>query len=224
MGTPMLSLLPTGLPSGATGVARRVLDGLTEVVDDHRLLQALADALLDTHPGYGSMWHIARAAYADDPGPALREIRERLDIDVDRSVTVAIKMLLERGGAVRTAPSSSLVKAVVAALPAGSVDQTTAAPGPRAGATVPDVACTGLVGADAISPTTVLNIRGTLELARSMPTIVVTTSLKLVPENVFERLGSPTFERIPLHLFHAVVLDGEVVNPAEAGRRASALG
>jgi hypothetical protein len=115
------------------------------------------------------------------------------------------------------------VKAVVAALPSGSVDPITAAPGLRSGASAPGAGCTGLAGADAVSPTTVLNIRGTLELVRSMPTIVVTTSLKLVPENVFERLGSSTFERIPLHLFDTVVLDGEVLSPAEVGRRASAV-
>jgi hypothetical protein len=193
--------------SGATGVARQVLDGLLEVVGDRQLLHVLAEVLPGMLPGYASMWHIARAARADDPEQALRKIREQLDIDVERSVTVATRLVQERGGSVRTAPSSALVKAVVAALPKAT-DGTQV---------------TGLAGADAISPTTVLNIRGTLELARSMPTIVVTTSLKLVPEDVFARLGSPLFEPIPLHLFAAVVLDGEVLTPAEAGRRALAM-
>jgi hypothetical protein len=197
--------------TGATGVARQVIDGLSGLVHDHTLLHAFADVLLGMLPGYGSMWHIARAAHADDPALALREIRERLDMDVDRSVDVAIKVLQERGGTIRTAPSSSLVKAVAAALPAGTVDQPTSA------------RCTGLAGADAISPNTVLNIRGTLDLARWTPTIIVTTSLKLVPETVFVQLGSPAFERIPLHLFEAVVLDGEVLSPAEVGRRAAAI-
>jgi hypothetical protein len=36
-------------------------------------------------------------------------------------------------------------------------------------------------------------------------------------------LGSPLFERIPLDAFWAVVLDGELLTPAEAGRRAARL-
>ncbi len=206
--SPLLSRAVQDRTSGATGVARQVLDGLLELVKDQKLLRELADVLPGMLPGYASMWHIARAARAANPEAALRAIRQQLDVDVERSVATAGRLVRERGGAVRTAPSSALVKAVVATLPKGT-DGTQA---------------TGLAGADAISPTTVLNIVGTLDLARTMPTIVVTTSLKLVPEAVFDRLGSPLFERIPLHLFHAVVLDGEVLTPAEAGRRALEVG
>ncbi len=81
----------------------------------------------------------------------------------------------------------------------------------------------GLAGADAIGPGEILNIRGTHELARRLPTLVVTTSLKLVPGPVFDSLGYPVFERIPLNAFAGVVLDGEIVDSAEAGRRAAAL-
>jgi hypothetical protein len=188
--SPVLTRAVQDRTSGATGVARQVIDGLLEVVGDRELLHVLAEVLPGLLPGYASMWHIARAARAEQPEPALRRIREQLDIDVERSVAVATK----------------LIKAVVAALP-----KTDGGP------------VTGLAGADAISPTTVLNIRGTLELAKTLPTIVVTTSLKLVPEDVFGRLGSPLFETIPLHLFAAVVLDGEVLTPAEAGLRALAV-
>jgi hypothetical protein len=205
--SPVLTRAVQDRTSGATGVARQVLDGLLEAVGDRQRLHVLADVLPGMLPGYASMWHIARAARADNPEQALRKIRQQLDVDVERSVAVATRLIQERGGSVRTAPSSALVKAVVAALPKAT-DGTQV---------------TGLAGADAISPTTVLNIRGTLELARSMPTIVVTTSLKLVPEDVFARLGSPLFEPIPLHLFAAVVLDGEVLSPVEAGQRALAV-
>jgi hypothetical protein len=37
-------------------------------------------------------------------------------------------------------------------------------------------------------------------------------------------VGAPGFERVELGLFEAVVLDGEVLTPAEAGLRAAALG
>jgi hypothetical protein len=205
--TPLMDAAVKDRTSGATGVARQVLDGLLEQVGDPPYLHALAETLSEYFPGYASMWHIARAARSDDPVTALRAIRTELDSAVERSVATASRLVKERGGAVRTAPSSALVKAVVATLPKGTDGNQV----------------TGLAGADAISTTTVLNIRGTLELARSMPTVVVTTSLKLVPGEVFERLGSPLFERIPLELFWAVVLDGELLTPAEAARRAAAV-
>jgi hypothetical protein len=205
--TPLLSQAVQDRTSGATGVARLVIAGLLELTADRDLLHNLADVLPGMLPGYASMWHIAGAARSADPHTALRRIQRELDIHVDRSVATAARLVRERGGSVRTAPSSALVKAVVAALPRAT-DGTQV---------------TGLAGADAISPTTVLNIRGTLELAQSMPTIVVTTSLKLVPESVFEKLGSPLFERIPLSHFHAVVLDGEVLTPAQAGERAKTV-
>jgi hypothetical protein len=194
--------------SGATGVARQVIDGLLELTGDSEALHAAADELRLRLPGYAPVWHIARAARSADPGTALRNIRRQLDVDVRASVAAAVRLLSDRDGSIRTAPSSALVKQVVATLPAG------------AGAGRP---VTGLAGADAVSPTTVLNIRSTRELAEAVPTVVVTTSLKLVPEDVFDTLGSPTFERIPLRLFEAVVLDGEVLDPAEAGRRAAAV-
>jgi hypothetical protein len=213
--SPLLTAAVQDRTSGATGVARQVLDGLAEFVHDPAALRAMVAPLPALLPGYASMWHIARAANGTDPGPALRAIREQLDRDVERSVSVATRLLRQRGGWVRTAPSSALVKAAVAGLPAGTVD----APGTEGLEPV-----TGVAGADAISPTRVLNIKGTLQLARSVPTIVVTTSLKLVPEDVFEGLGSPLFERIPIEAFWAVVLDGELLTPAEAARRAARRG
>jgi len=212
--SPLLTAAVQDRTSGATGVARKVLDGLAEFVHDPATLREIVAPLPGLLPGYASMWHIARAANGDRPGPALRAIREQLDRDVDRSVALAIRVLQARGGWVRTAPSSALVKAVVAELPAGVADT----PGVEGLQPV-----TGLAGADAISPTRVLNIKGTLALARSVPTIIVTTSLKLVPETVFGGLGSPLFERIPLSAFWAVVLDGELLTPAEVGRRSANL-
>ncbi|GAA0727707.1 hypothetical protein Drose_10655 [Dactylosporangium roseum] len=212
--SPLLTAAVQDRTSGATGVARQVLDGLAEFVHDPPALRAVVAPLPGLLPGYASMWHIARAANSDDPGPALRAIREQLDRDVELSVGLATRLLRARGGWVCTAPSSALVKAVAAGLPTGTVDT----PGTEGLQPV-----TGLAGADAISPTRVLNIKGTLALARGVPTVIVTTSLKLVPENVFAGLGSPLFERIPLDAFWAVVLDGELLTPAEVARRAALL-
>ena len=79
-------------------------------------------------------------------------------------------------------------------------------------------------GADAIGPGALLNAVGTRELADRLPTLVVATAVKLVPGPVFERLGGTGFEVVPLAAVAAVVVGGEVLSPAEAGRRAAGLG
>jgi hypothetical protein len=204
--TPRLAAVVQDVSSGATGVARQVIEGLLGLAADRDRLRATADLLAVRLPWCAPMWHIVRAVQADSPALALRSLLDRLDFDADRSVAVAVKLLAERGCVVRAAPGSALVAAVVRALP----EQVNAAP------------VVGLAGADALSPTTMLNVVGTRELARTVPTIIVTTSLKLVPQEPFQRLDAPGFERVPLCHFEAVVLDGEVLTPAEAGQRVSA--
>jgi hypothetical protein len=81
----------------------------------------------------------------------------------------------------------------------------------------------GAVGADAIGPGVLLNAAGTRELVVRLPTLVVATAVKLVPAEVFGRLGGAGFETVPLEAVAAVVVGGEVLSPAEAGRRAEAL-
>ncbi|MGC9665872.1 hypothetical protein ACNTMW_04875 [Planosporangium sp. 12N6] len=205
--TPRLVAALADETSGATGVVRQVIDGLRELADDRDRLRATADLAAARLPWCAPMWHVVRAAYAPDPRSALWSLRERLDFDVDRSVATAVKLLTERGCAVRTAPGSALVSAVLDSL---------APPGPGTGVV-------GLAGADAVGPGAVLNIAGTRELAVAVPTIVVATSVKLVPEDAFGRLGAPGFEAVPLGLFEAVVLDGEFLTPQQAGQRAAAL-
>jgi hypothetical protein len=194
--------------AGATGVARLVIQGLLEIVDDRAELRRATDFLNARLTGYGPIWHLTRAAHGDEPAAALRRIRDELEQAVDNSVKAAVDWVTRSGGGpVAVAPSSSIIERVLAELgppPAGE----------------PAIA---LAGADAIGPDRVLNIRGTLELARRLPTLVVTTGLKLVPGPVFERLGAPVFEPIPLRQFAAVVIDGEVFSPAAAGSRAATL-
>lgn len=198
----------TAKTAGATGVARLVIDGLLEIADDRRKVSEAAEDLSARLPGYAPLWHIANAARSSDPASALREIRDDLEAAVPRSVAAATAWLAQHPGAVAVAPSSSIVTQVLAQL------------GPPAAGGEP---VAGLAGADAIGATAILNIKGTGELASRLPTLVVTTALKLVPETVFSRLGAPVFERIPLSSFAAVVLDGEIVQPEQAGQRAMAL-
>jgi len=208
--------LPTALQealttktAGATGVARLAIAGLLEIIEDRDAFEQAAAILGARLPGYAPIWHIVNAVHGDEPATALPRIRAELDEAVDKSVAAAARWVTDHGGEVAVAPSSSIVSQVLARL------------GTRAG---DDGATIGLAGADAIGPAEVLNIKGTAELADRLPTLVVTTSLKLVPEHVFSRLGAPVFERIPLRAFAAVILDGEILDPEDAGRRAAAIG
>lgn len=205
---PSLREAVTVTTAGATGVARMVIQGLLELIDDPAAATEATEFLTARLPGYAPMWHIANAVRSDEPAEALRRIRAELDHAVENTVKAAVTWVGERGGPVTSAPSSSIVGQVLSKLPAES----------RTGEPV-----IALAGADAIGPTTVLNIRGTRELAQRLPTLVVTTALKLVPAPVFDRLGAPVFEHIPLASFVGVVLDGEILTPGEVGRRAAEL-
>jgi hypothetical protein len=113
--------------------------------------------------------------------------------------------LAGRSGAVATVSHSSLVDRVLAHL------------GPAFASSSPVVA---LVGADAIGPLAFLNASGSGALAARLPTLVVATAIKLVPEEPFGRLAGPGFEAVALDAVAAVVVGPEVLSPAEAGRRA----
>jgi hypothetical protein len=198
----------TDSTAGATGTALFAIEGLLALVDDQAKL-AKAVALLAEHlPRDAPIWHIARAARSGRPAAELRRIRTELESAVPKTVATAARWAAEHGGSVAVAPSSSIVAQVVARL------------GVHATA---GEAVVGLAGADAIGVNEVLNIKGTYELAQRVPTLVVTTSLKLVPESVFALLGAPVFERIPLSAFAGVVLDGEIIAPERVGRLAAQL-
>jgi hypothetical protein len=201
---------------GATEVARRALEGLVEVAADPDLLAEAIDLLVAGQPAMAPVWHLARAAGSDDPATALADLRWRLDRDQTAAVGAAAHWLQRRPGPVATVSHSSLVDAVLARLrsqygAAGPAD----AEGERAVA---------LVGADAIGPDALLNATGTRALAERLPTLVVSIPIKLVPAAAFARLAAPGFETVPLDLVEAVALGPELLEPAEAGRRAAALG
>jgi hypothetical protein len=196
---------------GAMQVAATALDGLLEVAADPSLLEEAARALLAGQPAMAPIWHLARAARGPDPSSALASLRRQLHSDADAAVATATAWLRERlaatPGAVATVSHSSQVERVLMELGPGS-------------STTPVV---GLVGADAIGPERLLNAGGTRELAGRVPTLVVATAVKLVPGQVFWRLGGPGFEVVPLAAVAAVVVGPELLSPAEAGRRAARL-
>lgn len=224
--------------AGATGVARLAIEGLLEVVHDPAALARATAFLADRLTGYAPIWHIGNAVRAANPAAELCRLRAELDSAVEFTVKAAVTWVAEHGGPVTVAPSSSIVGQVLDQLGpeirvltgGGAATDPAAAAGTAAtggaatgGAAAAAVARLALAGADAIGPETVLNIVGTRELAARVPTLVVTTALKLVPGPVFERLGAPVFEPIPLESFLGVILDGEFLTPAAVGARAAAL-
>jgi hypothetical protein len=198
---------------GAMEVAATALDGLLAVAADPLLLEEAVSVLLAGQPAMAPIWHLARAARSPDPPSALAALRRHLHTDagaaVDAATTWLLDHLSDHPGAVATVSHSSLVNRVLAQLGPGQVR------GPGAVA--------GVVGADAIGPGALLNAVGTRELAARLPTLVVATGVKLVPGEVFGRLGGAGFEVVPLEALAAVVVGGEVLSPAEAGRRAEGV-
>ena len=196
---------------GAIEVAATAVDGLLEVAADPPLLEQAVAVLLAGQPAMAPIWHLARAARGPDPPAALAALRGRLHDDADAAVATATGWLRERlaatAGAVATVSHSSLVDRVLGALGHGG----------------PPAPVVGVVGADAIGPAALLNAAGSRELAARLPTLVVATAVKLVPAEVFDRLGGPGFELVPLEALAAVVIGPEVLSPAGAGRRAGAL-
>jgi len=202
---------------GATEVARRALEGLLEIADDRELLELAAEVLAEGQPAMAPMWHLAAAARSDDPAAALGDLRQRLDRDGAAAAEVAAgwlrKWLTERPGPVATVSHSSQVDAVLHRLG----QRVVVVGAGRRNAVV------AVVGSDAIGPKALLNAAGTRLLAARLPTLVVSSPLKLVPASAFARLAAPGFEAVPLDLVTAVALGPELLAPAAAGRRAAAL-
>ncbi|HEV3463498.1 MAG TPA: hypothetical protein VG846_05900 [Actinomycetota bacterium] len=196
---------------GALEVAATAVDGLLEIAADPTLLEEAVAVLLAGQPAMAPIWHLGTAARSPDPRSALAGLRRQLQADGDAAVTTAATWLRERlattPGAVATVSHSSLVERVLAEVGTGF-------------STTPVL---GVVGADAIGPQALLNAGGTAELAARVPTLVVATAVKLVPGEVFQRLGGPGFEVVALEAVEAVVVGPDVLSPAEAGRRAARL-
>jgi hypothetical protein len=219
---------------GAMEVAATALDGLLEAATNPDLLEEAVAVLLAGQPAMAPIWHLARAARSPDPPSALAALRRRLGTDADAAVTAATTWLRQHlagdPGPVATVSHSSLVDRVLQAMAHDGRPSSIRRSAPRWGSvaepgseggglsTAPGV---GVVGADAIGPEGLLNAVGTRELVGRVPTLVVATAVKLVPGEVFGRLGGPGFEVVPLEAVAAVVVGPEVLSPAEAGRRAT---
>ena len=226
---------------GALEVAATAIDGLLEVAGDRELLEEAVAALEAGQPAMAPIWHLAAAARSPDPRSALATLHARLAADADAAVATATAWLVDRlaarpggarPGAVVTVSHSSLVARVLGRVTGARENPTPRNVGPQhgrvaepgvAGARLSTAPVVGVVGADAIGPEALLNADGTRGLADQVPTLVVATAVKLVPAEVFGRLGGAGFEVVPLEALAAVVVGGEVLSPTQAGRRAKEL-
>jgi hypothetical protein len=240
---PAVLAAATDRAGGALEVAATALDGLLEVAGDPELLEEAASVLETGQPAMAPIWHLAEAARGPDPRSVLAALRARLAADADAAVEAATAWLLDRlaahpgaahpgQGAVATVSHSSLVDRVMGRVAGAHRSHSPLSVGPQhgrvaqpelEGAGLSTAPVVGVVGADAIGPAALLNAGGTRELAGRVPTLVVATAVKLVPEAVFGRLGAAGFEVVPLEALAAVVVGSEVLSPAEAGRRAREL-
>jgi hypothetical protein len=224
----LLAGQPAMAPIWHLARAARAPDPAAALADLRRRLDADADAAVTA----ATAWLLHHLA--DDPGPVATVSHSSL---VDRVLTQAGPQAHAGPQAparlqAQTGPPFSVRRLAPRrgslAEPAGGGPELSTAPSGPAARTGPvDPAgatpVVGVVGADAVGPRAILNAVGTRELAAWLPTLVVATAIKLVPAQVFDRLAGPGFEVVPLAGLAAVVVGGEVVSPAEAGRRAEAV-
>jgi hypothetical protein len=212
----LLAGQPAMAPIWHLARAARAPDPAAALADLRRRLDADADAAVTA----ATAWLLHHLA--DNPGPVATVSHSSL---VDRVLTQPGPEA-QTGREAQAGPAFSVRRLAPRrgslAEPAGGGPGPSTAPrGPADPAGPTPVV--GVVGADAVGPRAILNAVGTRELAEWVPTLVVATAIKLVPAEVFDRLAGPGFEVVPLDGLAAVVVGGEVVSPAEAGRRAEAV-
>ncbi|MBI4261095.1 MAG: hypothetical protein HY658_11070 [Actinobacteria bacterium] len=221
--------------SGAAGIAERAALALPAIPKDE--LPDAIEALLRGHPAMAPLWRLATAMLAGrdrearaerfletlrDGAEAARALAGRLPdsvVTISYSSTVIEALRLRRPGLVVCLASGGegrrMAGEVRAHAPTIVVDDD------RALARLPGEAV--VVGADAITPTVVVNKVRTRELveaaeAAGLPRFAVAGSAKLVAE---ELPGEDRLEATALHRFTGIALPQGVVTPKEAGELAS---
>jgi hypothetical protein len=219
-----VTVLAAGQPAMAPvwhlAVAARGPDPRSALAALRRHLTADADAAVEAATAW-LLDHLAAHPVGGRPGAVATVSHSSL---VDR-VLGRVDQVLARAAGARESPAPRIVGPLhgrVTEPGAGRAGLSTA-PGRDQSAGLSTGPVVGVVGADAIGPEGLLNADGTRELAGRVPTLVVATAVKLVPAEVFGRLGGAGFEVVPLEVLAAVVVGDEVLSPGEAGRQAREL-
>lgn len=230
--------------SGATDLALRTAQAVAALDDDREILRA-SRRLLDVHGAMGVLWRVFDAALT---GPdSLERLRVRI-VDERDAVARSAQWALTRRVTVLTHSSSSSVRAALrragrrvrevvctASLPGGE-GRMFAARLRRDGfetRVVADAAiaaaCGGcdvvIVGADAVTPSGVVNKVGTMLCAlaareHAVACYALAGSTKQAPSAIFDAAPSAAFEQTPLTLFDAVIGERGPLGPASVRRAA----
>jgi len=224
---------------GAAATADRAARVLPAIPRDE-LVDAV-EALLTGHPSMAPLWRLAHAALTSkDPAAAAEGFRHELE--GDSTAAFALSPALP-GRILTISYSQSVVEALTVRKPrvvvcmesrpggeglsmAGTVSaysDVEVVDDDRAIAELPAEAV--LIGADAITPTVVINKVKSLELvqaaaAAGMPCYVVAGSSKLVP---CELPVSDPFQAVPLELFTRIALPAGLLHPPAVAERAAAV-
>jgi hypothetical protein len=234
-----LETLAADRTMGATETADRAARVLAGIPREE-LVHAV-EALLTGHPSMGPLWRLADAMLnAPEPADAAESFRRQMA--GDSTAAFALSPVLP--GRILTISSSQAVAEALSVRKPSAVVCMASHPGGEglamagmvsaysdvqvvvdatAIAELPGEAV--LIGADAITPTSVVNKVKSLELvqaaaAAGMPRYVVAGSAKLVP---FELPVPELFQAVPLDLFTAVALPAGLLKPADVAARAAAV-
>ncbi|HEY7281082.1 MAG TPA: hypothetical protein VID47_05745 [Actinomycetota bacterium] len=224
---------------GAAETADRAARALPEIPADE--LTDAVETLLAAHPVMAPLWRLGNAMLtADDPAAAAQKFRGEMAGDS----TAAFALSPALPGRILTISSSATVVEALTVRKPRTVVCMESRPGgeglsmagmvsaysdvevvddDRAIAEVPAEAV--LIGADAITPTSVVNKVKSLELvqaaiAASIPRYAVAGSVKLVP---CELPVPELFQAVPLHLFTGIALPAGLLQPPEAAARAASV-
>jgi hypothetical protein len=224
---------------GAAETADRAAGLLSEIPRDE-LVDAI-EAVLTGHPSMAPLWRLANALLtARDPVEAAGWFREQMATDTTAAFALSPKL----PGRVLTISASAAVAQALSVRKPSTVLCMSSQPGgeglqmagmvsaysdveiiddDRAIAECPAEAV--LIGADAITPTTVINKVKSLELVRAaalkgIPRYSVAGSAKLVP---CELPVTDLFQAVPLELFTAIALPVGLLRPADAMERAASV-
>ncbi|HEX8099125.1 MAG TPA: hypothetical protein VF660_02860 [Actinomycetota bacterium] len=223
--------------SGAAEIARNAVDLLAALPTD-RMMEG-ATLLLRGHPSMAPLWRLASAlCAAESPGEGGRLFADLLD--ADQAAVAALHRVVHGRRVLTISYSSSVAELVRVACPVGVlcmrsepggegihmaravrgwtetslVDDATALRDPFADVVV--------AGADAVTPTSVINKVKTRALAeaaheRGIPVYAIAGETKFIGA---ELPLAPLFEPTPLELFSAVAAPHGLLDPAAAAEHA----
>jgi len=225
--------------SGASEIAQRAAHALAEIEGD-RLPDAI-EALLRGHPEMGTLWRLAsEVLVASDAATGARAFLARLADDAN-AVPVLAPILPDR---ILTISCSETVRDVVKMREPKEVRCMSSQPGGEgmemmgmlaaytdASVIDDDEAIQGcpadavVVGADAVTPTMLLNKMKTRQIAESardhgIPCFSVTGETKFIP---VELPFSPPFQPTSLHLLSGIATPMGLITPTEATEHAASI-